>query len=131
MAATLSEEVMRMIRGEVKPEEKHQAYDTSLSSWWKEYASRKNDEEEEHVADSLLYDERCHLPRTIPPPDVVFRERAATAAAAAAAALVAPELYGHLELGVPAAPEAAAATAGEKRAQGGAEGRRAAPGAAQ
>ena len=40
-------------------------------SWWKEYASRKNDEEEEHVADSLLYDERCHLPRTIPPPDCV------------------------------------------------------------
>jgi hypothetical protein len=32
--------------------------------WWKEYAARKNDEEEEHVADSLLYDERCHLPRT-------------------------------------------------------------------
>lgn len=33
--------------------------------WWSEYASRKNDEEEEHVADSLLYDERCHLPRTV------------------------------------------------------------------
>ena len=46
----------------------------------KEYASRKNDEEEEHVADSLLYDERCHLPRTIPAPDVVVRERAGAAA---------------------------------------------------
>jgi hypothetical protein len=37
-------------------------------SWWKEYAARKNDEDQEHVADSLLYDERCHLPRTTPPP---------------------------------------------------------------
>ena len=47
-------------------------FDTPLSnSWWKEYAARKNDEEEEHVADSLLYDERCHLPRTVPPPDCV------------------------------------------------------------
>lgn len=38
---------------------------------WKEYAARKNDEEEEHVADTLLYDERCHLPRSAPRPDVV------------------------------------------------------------
>jgi hypothetical protein len=42
--------------------------------WWHEYAARKNDEEEEHVADSLLYDERCHLPRTTPRPDCVRRE---------------------------------------------------------
>lgn len=39
-------------------------------SWWKEYAARKNDEDQEHVADSLLYDERCHLPRTTPPPEL-------------------------------------------------------------
>lgn len=39
--------------------------------WWGEYASRKNDEEEEHVADSLLYDERKHLPRTVQRPDCV------------------------------------------------------------
>ncbi len=35
----------------------------TCARWWSEYASRKNDEEQEHVADSLLYDERCHLPR--------------------------------------------------------------------
>eukprot|EP00955_Chlamydomonas_euryale_P113563 366226-Chlamydomonas_euryale.AAC.22 len=46
-----------------------------VRSWWKEYAARKNDEEEEHVADSLLYDERCHLPRMVPAPDVVTRAR--------------------------------------------------------
>ena len=34
-----------------------------------EYSDRKNDEEDEHVADSLLYD-RSHLPRTIPAPQV-------------------------------------------------------------
>lgn len=50
---------------------------TSAYSWWKEYAARKNDEEEEHVADSLLYDERCHLPRTTPPPDCVLKQREA------------------------------------------------------
>ncbi|GLC40866.1 hypothetical protein PLESTM_001120200 [Pleodorina starrii] len=49
-------------------EEKKAQLDQSLSSWWKEYAARKNDEDQEHVADSLLYDERCHLPRTAPPP---------------------------------------------------------------
>lgn len=43
-------------------------------SWWKEYSDRKNDEEDEHVADSLLYD-RNHLPRAAPPPDSVFAER--------------------------------------------------------
>ncbi|KAG2426472.1 hypothetical protein HXX76_011702 [Chlamydomonas incerta] len=64
----LPDYVLRAIRGEMTEEEKHKEMDKSLSSWWKEYASRKNDEEEEHVADSLLYDERCHLPRTTPPP---------------------------------------------------------------
>ncbi len=37
-----------------------------------EYADRKNDEEDEHVADSLLYD-RNHLPRTAPAPECVQR----------------------------------------------------------
>ena len=36
---------------------------------------RKNDEDE-HVADSLLYDKR-HLPRTTPAPDVVLAALAA------------------------------------------------------
>ena len=35
---------------------KAERYDESLKTWWKEYADRKNDEEEEHVSDSLLYD---------------------------------------------------------------------------
>jgi hypothetical protein len=45
--------------------------------WWEEYSDRKNDEEDEHVADSLLYD-RNHLPRTAPPPECVheFRQQA-------------------------------------------------------
>lgn len=34
-----------------------------ICRWWKDYSHRKNDEED-MVADSLLYDERCHLPRT-------------------------------------------------------------------
>jgi hypothetical protein len=38
-----------------------------LCRWWKGYSARKNDEED-MVADSLLYDERCHLPRTTPGP---------------------------------------------------------------
>ncbi len=45
--------------------------------WWKEYSDRKNDEEDEHVADSLLYD-RSHLPRAAPPPESVFQERERT-----------------------------------------------------
>ena len=47
---------------------KSEAYDESLRSWWRTYSERKNDEEEEHVADSLLYDYR-HLPRTTPGPN--------------------------------------------------------------
>jgi hypothetical protein len=38
--------------------------------WWAEYSDRKNDEEHEYVANSLLYD-RNHLPRTAPAPDCV------------------------------------------------------------
>jgi len=51
--------------------EKKERYDESLKSWWRTYSERKNDEEEEHVADSLLYDYR-HLPRTTPAPN--YRE---------------------------------------------------------
>lgn len=47
---------------------KSEAYDASLRSWWRTYSERKNDEDEEHVADSLLYDYR-HLPRTTPAPN--------------------------------------------------------------
>lgn len=63
--------VLEAIYGKTDETSKREEYDKSLGNWWKEYASRKNDEEEEHVADSLLYDERCHLPRTAPRPDVV------------------------------------------------------------
>jgi hypothetical protein len=66
----LPESVLRAIRGEATTEEKRQAYDRGLQRWWGEYAARKNDEEEEHVADSLMYDERLHLPRTTRRPDV-------------------------------------------------------------
>lgn len=64
----LPDYVLRAINGTLTSEEKHKDYDTSLQAWWQEYASRKNNEEEEHVSDSLLYDERCHLPRSIPAP---------------------------------------------------------------
>jgi hypothetical protein len=66
-----SQAVLDAIHGKKSAEEKKAEYDRSLGSWWKEYAARKNDEEEEHVADSLLYDERCHLPRSAPRPAVV------------------------------------------------------------
>jgi hypothetical protein len=39
-----------------------------VCSWWKEYSHRKNHEEDDMVANTLLYDERCHLPRTTPGP---------------------------------------------------------------
>ena len=48
---------------------KAERYDESLKTWWKEYADRKNDEEEEHVSDSLLYD-FTHLPRMTPAPNL-------------------------------------------------------------
>lgn len=66
-----SAEVLAAIYGKKSAEAKKSEYDASLGNWWKEYAARKNDEEEEHVADSLLYDERCHLPRMVAKPDVV------------------------------------------------------------
>ena len=69
--AELPDFVRRAIYGEITLEEKRAALDTSTRNWWREYAARKNDEEEEHVADTLLYDERCHLPRMAPRPDVV------------------------------------------------------------
>ena len=48
--------------------------------WWVEYADRKNDEEDEHVSDSLLYD-KSHLPRSAPAPDGVLAAIAADKAA--------------------------------------------------
>mmetsp|Transcript_34045 Transcript_34045/g.56370 ORF Transcript_34045/g.56370 Transcript_34045/m.56370 type:complete len:108 (-) Transcript_34045:351-674(-) len=68
---TVPDYIRRAIYGDMTLEEKRAAVDQSTRNWWREYASRKNDEEEEHVADTLLYDERCHLPRTVPRPDVV------------------------------------------------------------
>ena len=70
--------VRRAIYGEMTLEEKRAAVDKSTNNWWREYAARKNDEEEEHVADTLLYDERCHLPRTVPRPDVVVDDESSS-----------------------------------------------------
>lgn len=64
----LPESVLRMIRGEVSAPEKAAQYQDSLGNWWKEYADRKNDEKDEYIANTLLYD-RNHLPRIAPPPD--------------------------------------------------------------
>lgn len=64
--------VWEAIHGKSK-ESKSKQLEKSLTNWWKEYADRKNDEEDEHVADSLLYD-RNHLPRTAPAPDCVQRQ---------------------------------------------------------
>eukprot|EP00882_Tetradesmus_deserticola_P009160 GHRQ01009662.1.p3 GENE.GHRQ01009662.1~~GHRQ01009662.1.p3 ORF type:complete len:105 (+),score=36.87 GHRQ01009662.1:208-522(+) len=63
----LSEEMLRIIHGHGDQSDKREKYQESLHSWWKHYSARKNDEED-MVADSLLYDERCHLPRTTPGP---------------------------------------------------------------
>lgn len=84
--------------------------------WWQEYADRKNDEEDEHVADSLLYD-RSHLPRTIPAPDCVVVTPVPTKAppplkaAVVAPAVVVPAMV------VPAAVPAAAAAAAQASVQ--------------
>jgi hypothetical protein len=73
-----------------------------LYSWWKDYSHRKN-EEEDMVADSLLYDERCHLPRTTagpkarPEPEVLVSQQQAAATATpteVAAAAAAPVVLG-------------------------------------
>lgn len=45
-------------------------------SWWRVYAERKDDEEE-YVADTLLYD-KTHLPRTAPAPECVQRDATST-----------------------------------------------------
>ncbi|KAF6263103.1 hypothetical protein COO60DRAFT_1491788 [Scenedesmus sp. NREL 46B-D3] len=63
----LSEEMLKIIHGHGDQGEKKEQYQESLQRWWKNYSARKNDEED-MVADSLLYDERCHLPRTTPGP---------------------------------------------------------------
>lgn len=73
-----------------------------IHRWWREYAARKNDEEEEHVADSLLYDERCHLPRTTGPP--VFKNPQALSEEEASQA--APQGQSGSAPGAPAAPKA-------------------------
>eukprot|EP00873_Tetraselmis_striata_P009334 jgi/Tetstr1/429598/TSEL_019497.t1 len=52
---------------------KKEAYEASLKNWWTEYADRKNDEEDEHVADTLLYDKN-HLPRTALAPECVNQQ---------------------------------------------------------
>eukprot|EP00191_Tetraselmis_sp_GSL018_P015852 CAMPEP_0177595560 /NCGR_PEP_ID=MMETSP0419_2-20121207/10440_1 /TAXON_ID=582737 /ORGANISM="Tetraselmis sp., Strain GSL018" /LENGTH=82 /DNA_ID=CAMNT_0019087065 /DNA_START=90 /DNA_END=335 /DNA_ORIENTATION=+ len=45
---------------------KQAEYEASLKNWWVAYAERKDDEDE-YVADTLLYDKN-HLPRTAPEP---------------------------------------------------------------
>ena len=52
------------------PRAHHEADGPGRCRWWAEYSDRKNDEEHEYVANSLLYD-RNHLPRTAPAPDCV------------------------------------------------------------
>ncbi|KDD71316.1 hypothetical protein H632_c5309p0, partial [Helicosporidium sp. ATCC 50920] len=59
--------VLEAIYGKV---DKKAANEESLKRWWAEYADRKNDETDEYVANSLLYD-RNHLPRSAPAPDCV------------------------------------------------------------
>ena len=63
--------VLEAIYGKPDRVAKEAQYNASLGNWWQEYAGRKNDEEHEHVADSLLYDERCHLPRMAQRPEGV------------------------------------------------------------
>ncbi|KAL4425685.1 hypothetical protein ABPG75_009701 [Micractinium tetrahymenae] len=95
--------VLEAIYGKKMKEDKKAAYEGSLQRWWTEYADRKNDETDEYVANSLLYD-RKHLPRTAPAPECVQRA-AAEAAAAAAAATAAQQ-----RPSAAAAPDSAAAT---------------------
>ena len=66
-----------VVESAVDGTKKGEAYDESLRSWWRTYSERKNDEAEEHVADSLLYDYR-HLPRTTPGPNYGEDRAAAT-----------------------------------------------------
>ena len=53
--------------------------------WWATYAERKDDEGED-LADSLMYGDKCHLPRTAPAPAQVAAAKAAAASGQAAAA---------------------------------------------
>ena len=63
----VSKEALAAIHGTVSAEDKIRKLDRSQQSWWCQYADRKNDEDEEAVADSLLYD-RNTLPRSAPAP---------------------------------------------------------------
>ena len=50
---------------------KTEQYNISLSNWWQTYSERKHDEDdEENVSDSLLYDKNT-LPRSAPRPECV------------------------------------------------------------
>ena len=73
-ADLLSPEMMAIIHGSDDKDKKAE-YEASLKRWWTEYADRKNDEDDEYVANSLLYD-RNHLPRTAPAPDCCKEEAA-------------------------------------------------------
>jgi len=53
---------MRAIYGERSDGEKKAALDDSLARWWANYSERKEDADDQ-VADTLLYGDRCHLPR--------------------------------------------------------------------
>lgn len=55
--------VLRAIYGERGAAEKKQEFEDSLRRWWASYAERKDDEDE-YVADTLLYD-KSHLPRCV------------------------------------------------------------------
>jgi len=58
---------MAAIYGNKTGEEKQAQLEQNLQKWWSGYAERKNDEDGEAVADSLLYDKNT-LPRTAPAP---------------------------------------------------------------
>ncbi|KAK3268176.1 hypothetical protein CYMTET_23308 [Cymbomonas tetramitiformis] len=67
----LSPEMLAIIHGTANPEDKKKNLDRSLKNWWEVYAERKNDEEE-YVADTLMYNLN-DLPRTAPAPDSVTK----------------------------------------------------------
>ena len=57
---------------------KEALYEASLRRWWSDYAARKgDDDEEEYLSNSLLYDKNT-LPRSVPAP--VFRDGSTAAA---------------------------------------------------
>lgn len=62
---------------------KEALYETSLRRWWSDYAARKgDDDEEEYLSNSLLYDKNT-LPRSVPAP--VFRDGSSASAPPAGA----------------------------------------------